>query len=105
MTNKKAPSASPRPWCFTGVRAVWSSWVSPLVMRHQFPIDASMSASSSGSFSPPSFTTTSSGSNMTGGTGATLYTLGMNYFNNGDVQSANDSVNGSWTYSYDDFNR
>ncbi|HEU5233725.1 MAG TPA: RHS repeat-associated core domain-containing protein [Terriglobales bacterium] len=65
----------------------------------------SLSATSSGSFNPVSFTTSASGPNMSGGTGAILYALGMSYFNNGDIQTANDSVNGNWSYSYDDFNR
>lgn len=65
----------------------------------------SLSASSSGSFNPASFTASTSGGNMTGGTGNLLYSVGVSYYNNGDVQTANDSVNGNWTYTYDDFNR
>jgi RHS repeat-associated protein len=34
-----------------------------------------------------------------------LYSLSLGYAPNGDVLTANDSVNGNWTYSYDDFNR
>jgi RHS repeat-associated protein len=34
-----------------------------------------------------------------------LYSFSLGYASNGDVVSANDSVNGNWTYSYDDFNR
>lgn len=34
-----------------------------------------------------------------------VYSASLGYAPNGDVSSANDSVNGSWTYSYDDFNR
>ncbi|HET9282240.1 MAG TPA: RHS repeat-associated core domain-containing protein [Candidatus Angelobacter sp.] len=76
-----------------------------------------LSASSStshpqGQFSGPSFTATPSGAALTGGAnsftttqGATIYSLAMGYAPNGNVLSANDSVNGNWTYSYDDFNR
>jgi YD repeat-containing protein len=35
----------------------------------------------------------------------TIYSLGMTYTPNGNVASANDSVNGNWTYSYDEMNR
>jgi len=35
----------------------------------------------------------------------TVYTLGLTYAPNGDVLTGNDSVNGNWTYGYDDFNR
>jgi RHS repeat-associated protein len=36
----------------------------------------------------------------------TLYSFSINSFApNGDILSANDSVNGNWTYSYDPFNR
>jgi RHS repeat-associated protein len=34
-----------------------------------------------------------------------LYSFSLGYAPNGDVLTANDSVNGNWTYSYDDFNR
>jgi RHS repeat-associated protein len=33
------------------------------------------------------------------------YSFSVSYAPNGDVLTANDSVNGNWTYSYDDFNR
>jgi RHS repeat-associated protein len=76
-----------------------------------------LSASSStnhpqGLFSGPSFSTSASGTALTGGAnafnttqGATIYSLSMGYAPNGNVLSANDSANGNWTYSYDDFNR
>ena len=34
-----------------------------------------------------------------------LYTLSLGHAPDGNVTSANDSVNGNWTYTYDDFNR
>jgi RHS repeat-associated protein len=34
-----------------------------------------------------------------------VYSLSLGYFNNSDVKSASDLVNGNWTYTYDDFNR
>ena len=34
-----------------------------------------------------------------------VYSLGVSYAGNGDVTSANDSVNSNWTYGYDAFNR
>ncbi len=39
------------------------------------------------------------------GTGGSVYNLSLGYAPNGDVLSANDSVNGNWSYTYDDFNR
>lgn len=33
------------------------------------------------------------------------YTLGLTYAPDGDLLTGNDSVNGNWTYGYDDFNR
>jgi RHS repeat-associated protein len=59
------------------------------------------------SFSQPSFTAADSGGTMSGGANgpAILYSLNMGYAPDGSVTSANDSVNGNWTYSYDAFNR
>lgn len=48
-------------------------------------------------FTPPSLT-------LTGGTGG-LYTVTLTYAPDGDVLSANDTVNGNWVYAYDPFNR
>ena len=42
---------------------------------------------------------------MTSLSDGTVYTLGLTYAPNGDGLTANDSVNGNWTYGYDDFNR
>jgi RHS repeat-associated protein len=39
------------------------------------------------------------------GTSGSAYSLSMSYAPNGDVLTANDSANGNWTYTYDDFNR
>jgi RHS repeat-associated protein len=61
-------------------------------------------------FNPTSFSLSSStGSHLAGGadqniTGA-AYTLDMGYAGNGNVLSAEDSVNGNWTYTYDAMNR
>ncbi len=35
----------------------------------------------------------------------TVYSFSLGYAGNGNVLTANDSVNANWTYSYDDFNR
>jgi hypothetical protein len=42
---------------------------------------------------------------MTGGTGNSIYSVGVSYFPNSDLNESYDSVNGSWKYTYDDFNR
>ena len=45
---------------------------------------------------------------MTGGSDPgtyTPYSYTLTYAPNGDILNANDSVNGSWTYTYDTFNR
>lgn len=43
---------------------------------------------------------------MTSSVAGSAYTLNMtSYAPNGDILGVNDSVNGNWTYSYDDFNR
>src|SRR5581483_11714172 len=68
----------------------------------------SASSQSSAGFNPPSFTTSPSGSTLTGGTGApgTLYSFGLGYGQgNSNVTSANDSVNGNWVFTYDYLNR
>lgn len=72
---------------------------------------SSMTNDPGGFFSTPSFTA-SSGSSLTGGGvsgGTAIYTLSIpasgGYAPNGDILAANDSVNGNWTYTYDDFNR
>jgi YD repeat-containing protein len=34
-----------------------------------------------------------------------VYSVGIGYAGDGNVLTGNDSVNGNWTYAYDDFNR
>ncbi|HYY72549.1 MAG TPA: RHS repeat-associated core domain-containing protein, partial [Candidatus Bathyarchaeia archaeon] len=34
-----------------------------------------------------------------------IYSFSLTFASNGDITAANDSVNGNWTYTYDDFNR
>ena len=61
---------------------------------------------SSHSNNPPSgaaFAMSSSGPALIGGTGG--YGFALLYAPNGNLLAANDSVNGNWTYGYDDFNR
>jgi RHS repeat-associated protein len=72
-----------------------------------YPLSASSDSSDPSHFSPPSFTLSPSGASLTGGADAVtqsgpVYTLTVGYANNGDVISANDSVNGNWTYTYTD---
>ena len=77
-----------------------------------YPLSASsMTNDPGGFFVRPSFTG-NSGSSLTGGGesgGTVVYSLNIpasgGYAPNGDILSANDSVNGNWTYTYDDFNR
>jgi RHS repeat-associated protein len=70
-----------------------------------YPLSTSVSYDTS-HFSSPSFGATPSGSTLTGGTdNIVLYNLSLNNFPNGDVNTANDSVNGNWSYGYDAFNR
>ena len=69
-----------------------------------YPLSSGSSTSNPSQFSHPSFSVSTSGSSLTGGTGA-IYTLALGYAPDSDIASANDSVNGNWTYSYDDFNR
>ena len=60
----------------------------------------------SGVFSSPSFDGSPTSGVMQGGTGVPLYNWTINsYAPNGDVLSMTDYVMGTWTYSYDDFNR
>jgi RHS repeat-associated protein len=58
-------------------------------------------------FSHASFATSPSGGTLTGGANGegTIYNLSLGYAPNSDIASANDTVNGNWTYGYDDFNR
>ena len=70
-----------------------------------------LSSASSGSFNPASFNASCSGASLTGGTDATgsaAYAFEIpasGYAPDGDILQVNDTVNGNWTYTYDDFNR
>jgi YD repeat-containing protein len=65
-----------------------------------------VSSSESSVFGEPSFAGSPNSGTLTGGTNAPLYSWAINsYAPNGDVLSMTDSVMGTWTYSYDDFNR
>jgi len=73
-----------------------------------YSLSVGSSTSQGASFTQPSFTLTASGSTMTGGaTGsiASVYNVALAYAPNGNVNSANDTVNGNWLYGYDPFNR
>ncbi len=68
----------------------------------------SVSSGSGDGFSPASFSASPSGTALAGGSGAspgTAYSFSMGYAPNGNVLWDNDSVNGNWSYGYDDFNR
>jgi RHS repeat-associated protein len=58
-----------------------------------------------------SFPTSPSSGTMTPGTDFSLsinspvYSFNLGFTGNGDIQTANDSVNGNWSYTYDQFNR
>ncbi len=71
-----------------------------------YTLTASVTFNSS-KFSHASFSATPSGAYLTGGENGegTIYNLSLGYAPNGDITSANDTVNGNWTYAYDDFNR
>ena len=59
-------------------------------------------------FSSPSFNVSPTSASLTGGTNAitgAAYNLALGFYPNGNVATENDSVNGDWTFIYDDFNR
>jgi hypothetical protein len=70
-----------------------------------YALSTSSTTSQSQYFSQPSFIGSPNG--MSGGLDGkiTIYTLGMGYAPNGNVVTANDSVNGNWVYTYDAINR
>ena len=75
-----------------------------------YTLSAASQSSNPSRFNPPSFTTSASGSTLTGGTNAhdtsgAAYNLSMGYSGNSNVISAQDSANGNWTYTYDPMNR
>jgi RHS repeat-associated protein len=61
----------------------------------------SISTSPGSGFLSPSFTGTTNGPALTYG----AYQVTVGHASNGDVTSAQDTVNGNWTYTYDEFNR
>jgi RHS repeat-associated protein len=64
------------------------------------------SSSVPATFISPSFTGSPSSGSLTGGTNVALYNWAISsYAPNGDVLSMTDSVMGTWSYNYDDFNR
>jgi RHS repeat-associated protein len=68
------------------------------------------SATNQTGFTGTSFPASGSGANLTGGadstqTPTTPYSVALTFMPNGDVATANDNVNGNWTYAYDGFNR
>ncbi|MGB8028034.1 MAG: RHS repeat-associated core domain-containing protein [Terracidiphilus sp.] len=68
--------------------------------------DYSYQVTFSHSFTNASFAASPSSGSLTGGTNVPLYNWAINtYAPNGDVLSMTDSVMGTWSYSYDDFNR
>ena len=63
-----------------------------------------------GHFSSASFIPQLSASSLTGGQDATgqqipIYTYGLQHASNGQIIQAADSINGTWNYTYDEFNR
>lgn len=84
-----------------------------------YSLSATSQSNNSTTFTTPSFAPATSGSTLTGGaaagtdSGTTIYghsitnpnTGQMGYSGNGSLQYAADSVNGTWSYVYDDFNR
>jgi RHS repeat-associated protein len=64
------------------------------------------SSSAPATFINPSFSGSPGSGTLTGGTNVALYNWAISsYAPNGDVLSMSDSVMGTWSYSYDDFNR
>jgi RHS repeat-associated protein len=70
-----------------------------------YPLSASVTYDTT-HFSSPSFTAAPSGATLIGGTDNAIYSLTLgSYAPNGDILSANDTVNGNWSFVYDPFNR
>jgi RHS repeat-associated protein len=94
----------------TSSGAVVSITTTDIGSLFDYSLSASSQTSDPSQFSSPSFSLTPSGSSLTGGSGP--YSLALTYAPNGDLLSANDTVNGNWNYGnsanqngYDDFNR
>jgi RHS repeat-associated protein len=74
-----------------------------------YPLSIS-SATTSSSFTGTSFPVSASGPALTGGadshqTPTTPYNVALTFMPNGSIATANDNVNGNWSYGYDDFDR
>ena len=68
--------------------------------------DYSYSLNISHSFSNTSLAASPASGSLTGATNVPLYYWGISsYAPNGDVLAMTDSVMGTWSYTYDDFNR
>lgn len=64
------------------------------------------SSSESSIFTSPSFSGSPGSGSLSGATNASLYSWAISsYAPNGDVLAMTDSVMGTWSYGYDDFNR
>ena len=72
-----------------------------------YSLSASTSTTQTGQFSSVSFTASASGSALAGGSnvGQIFYAATIGHAPNGDVASSTDTVNGNWSYTYDEFNR
>ena len=72
-----------------------------------YTLSASTSTTQTGQFSSVSFAATTSGSTLGGGNnvGQVLYAATVGHAPNGDVTNSTDTVNGNWSYTYDEFNR
>jgi RHS repeat-associated protein len=70
----------------------------------------SVTSTQSPVFSPPSFSTNSASLTLQGGTNPVMspeviYSYSLVHAPDGQIANANDSINGNWNYTYDDFNR
>jgi RHS repeat-associated protein len=81
---------------FNGVAAVVSSWTN---------VSITATVPETATAGPVVVTVNGVSSNGVGFSFPALYSFSLGYAPNGDVLTANDSVNGNWTYSYDDYNR
>ena len=72
-----------------------------------YSLSASTSTTQTGQFSSVSFTASTSGSALAGGSnvGQIFYAATIGHAPNGDVASSTDTVNSNWSYTYDEFNR
>lgn len=98
---------------------VWASPTGSTVNLRARNLGANGASLSSGTtydsadFGSASFTVSSSASTLSGAGALPIYSVTgpanggtqIQYAPNGDILGANDSINGNWTYTYDDFNR